>query len=205
MAINKFAMQWRIESRSLTTANSSKLVAKSIQMPKSRAKEVQSVSKGAGKNRIKKKIRDLERALNREGLNASKKIELERAVAALKSQLSESEVREKERKLAKKYHKVRFFERKKAMRRLNQAAKAVEEGEEGAEEKLHRCEMDWYYTLLFPSSEKYIAIFVSDERTDRQIELYREIEKKMKSGELKSGVHDGVPAALGMKEELSKR
>lgn len=174
-------------------------------MPKGRAKEVQSVKKTAGKSRIKKKIRDLERLLKKDGLQASKRVELERAVAALNSQLEEADARDKERKNAKRYHMVRFFERKKAMRRLKQAAKEMEEGAEGADEKLRKCEMDWYYTLLFPVSEKYVAIFVSEEKNDRQIALYREIKQKMKSGELKSGVENGKSIALSMKEELAQQ
>ncbi|CAN3354717.1 rRNA-processing protein Efg1p [Diutina catenulata] len=143
-------------------------------MPKTRKRgshiEVASAMSG-GTAKLKKKIRDVERLLRREKLPATTRTENERALVALKIEMEAAKGRNKERHLAKKYHMVRFFERKKAVRKLKQAQKTLDELSADPEKKkeakkqrkvVKHCQIDLAYTVLFPKSEKYISLFPNE-------------------------------------------
>jgi rRNA-processing protein Efg1 len=64
----------------------------------------------AAVNRLKKKVRDLNRLLNREGeMAADVRRENERALAAYTQELEAAETERRKMKMSKKYHMVRFF------------------------------------------------------------------------------------------------
>jgi hypothetical protein len=164
--------------------------------PSKRNQEVHSVGKNAGTSKIKKKIRDLERLLRKPDLQATKRVETERAVNALRSELESSQDAQKVRKLSKQYHMVRFFEKKKAMRHLKQSLKrCVNEGSQ-PDGQFKQCEIDWYYVTKFPIEKKYIALFASEERTDQHQEFLDQVTKKIASGEYPSGIQNGKAIAL---------
>ena len=59
---------------------------------------------------------------------------------------------------------VRFFERKKALRRYKKALKTYKADEnEANKEALENAEVDLCYVVNFPKSEKYISIFTEDD------------------------------------------
>lgn len=116
---------------------------------------------------------------------------------ALRIDLKNTQFNLKTKERAKKYHMVRFFERKKAVRKLKQATKAFEEVSKTevkkdikkAKKVLKHAQVDAAYVFLFPKSEKYIALYPNaptgeiDEnvkkglkQTDEKRQLYR---KKM--------------------------
>lgn len=117
--------------------------------------------------RAKKKIASLETLLERTDLAADVRIEKERALQALKVDLKNRQLELRTQKRAKKYHMVRFFERKKATRKLKQAQKAYDEAVKlevkkdikKARKVLKHCQVDVAYTILFPKSEKYISLY----------------------------------------------
>lgn len=76
---------------------------------KNRIREVQALKQGTGSSKLTKKIRDVERTLRKPGLAATKKIEAERALAALKEELEEVRKGQAAKENAQKYHMVRFF------------------------------------------------------------------------------------------------
>lgn len=76
---------------------------------KNRIREVQALKQGAGSGKLKKKIRDVERTLRKPGLAATKKIEAERALVALKEELEGVRKGQAMKDNAQKYHMVRFF------------------------------------------------------------------------------------------------
>lgn len=76
---------------------------------KNAIREVQALNKGTGSSRLTKKIRDVERTLRKPGLAATKKLEAERALVALKAELEEVRKAQAKKDLASKYHMVRFF------------------------------------------------------------------------------------------------
>lgn len=122
---------------------------------------------GGGAAKVKKKIRDIERLLKKDKLPADVRNENERALKALKVDLDKTQSQLKTQKIAKKYHMVRFFERKKAIRKLKQARKTFDEVSKTEVKKdikkarkvLKHCEVDVAYVVLFPKDEKYISLY----------------------------------------------
>lgn len=104
---------------------------------------------------VKKMIRDTTRLLSRPNLPADVRREQERKLAALQVSLADRQKGELERQMTVKYRMVKFFERKKALRRLA-AAQASGDAEEIAEAQL-----DLAYILHFPKDRKYIALYAS--------------------------------------------
>jgi hypothetical protein len=102
---------------------------------------------------IKKMIRDTNRLLSRPNLPADLRREQERKLSALQVTLSDRQKAEIEREMAVKYRMVKFFERKKALRRLA-AAQAKTDSSAVSEAQL-----DLAYILHFPKGRKYIALY----------------------------------------------
>ncbi|KAI5949141.1 EFG1 [Candida theae] len=164
--------------------------------------------------KLKKKIRDIERLLSKnDKLPADKKIEYERALKGLKVELQNSQHVLKAKHNATKYHMVRFFERKKAIRKLKQLRKAFEEVQKTevrkdikkARKQLKHGEIDLMYVMLFPKSEKYISLYPSATDEDlsdpnvkiglrkteaRRLEFRKEVEKMMEEGKVPFTVDD---------------
>lgn len=112
---------------------------------------------------VKKQLRDTQRMLARPSLPADVRREQERKLAALQIAAVDRQKGEQERKMATAYRMVRFFERKKAERRMKQALK----GEDGAAKE--QAIMDMNYVLHFPKDRKYIALFPSTETCDERV------------------------------------
>ena len=82
---------------------------------------------------------------------------------------------------------VRFFERKKAIRRLKNAKKALnqamknkdKEEEKKAKDMVYRNEIDLIYVILYPKSEKYISIYPASDAHESGDALHNE---KLASG-----------------------
>lgn len=137
-----------------------------------------------GSSGIRKKMRDITRLLQRDNLAADIRIANERALKTLKLELQKVQGDQKERKFAQKYHKVRFFERKKAIRFYIKSKKSVdalneqiaeieanEDKEAGRELKKQlkkekrvfgHSQIDLAYVLNFPKNEKYIALYATN-------------------------------------------
>lgn len=170
---------------------------------------------GAGSGKIKKKIRDLERLLRRDNLPANVRVDNERALKALQVQLGNVEQETKTKKVARKYHMVRFFERKKAIRQLKQAKKAYEDAKITNDRKvtkkartvLKHKEIDVAYTFMYPKEQKYISLFPNpkdeDDKTltanvkrgmhlteQKRIEFRKHVEGLMKDGKLPFSIED---------------
>ena len=160
--------------------------------PRKRGASIEvSAAMGGGNAKIKKKIRDIERLLRKDTLGADIRLENERALKALRVELEEAQSRLKERKTAKKYHMVRFFEKKKALRKLKQATKEVkrleEEGDKKAIKKARRvlkhAQIDTAYVLLFPKSQKYLSLYPNDHETNNEANLTAKAKKEIQETE----------------------
>ncbi|AOA60952.1 18S rRNA maturation protein [Komagataella phaffii CBS 7435] len=119
---------------------------------------------GAGSAKLKKKIRDIERLLRKQELPSDVRLENERALNALKMDLEDKKVDLRAQKYAKKYHMIRFFEKKKALRNYKRVKNELEAATDKKEikklkKKLHHCEIDLAYVVNFPKAEKYISLF----------------------------------------------
>lgn len=124
----------------------------------------------AGANKIKKRIRDLERLLRKKKdiLPDTVIIEKERTLDALRLELENAELKTKAKKYSTKYHMVRFFERKKALRKYNQILKQYnnDKSNESLKEQLNERKIDLCYIANFPRTEKYIALYANDDSVD---------------------------------------
>jgi hypothetical protein len=140
-------------------------------------------SKSSRKNNPSTRIKSLQKQLDRASTStmpanilAEKERELSYLLAERgppPSQLGKSESLSKAEynKIVGRYHKIRFFERRKAERNLRRLRKAEERFEGGkvlegemmpTAEELRRAEVDLVYTLYAPLDQKYIAVFRKD-------------------------------------------
>ncbi|CAM9352588.1 unnamed protein product [Ectocarpus sp. 6 AP-2014] len=120
--------------------------------------------KGKGKNpSAKNRIRSLTRLMNKPGIEEEQRLHLQRQVNELEGKVSEREKQERERTLAIKYHKAKFFDRRKALRRLAQIHRKLKgDIKEAARAELERKrdteEADLKYVLYFPKDKKYLPL-----------------------------------------------
>ncbi|KAK6356956.1 18S rRNA maturation protein [Orbilia javanica] len=204
-----------------STIHPSRLPQIPSQKPKKRRQKPQKpqpASTSLTRSQLRKKIRDLTRLLNPSSsskLPATTRSEHERALSAYKHELSLQQTSTKAQTLEKRYHKVRFFERRKATRalsRLNREFAAVvgktagssddgndddsddkESKDKKAEElqtKIHNAEVDLNYIMHYPSLEKYISLYKSGDNKDtnqKRERIRQDIEKRMEDGTLDRG------------------
>lgn len=137
--------------------------------------EVKSLPATASVSQVKKKIRDLRRLKNSKYANAEKQRETERALSNLEKQLQSLEATKKKDKLAKNYKMVRFFEMKKATRKLKREAK-----NDNTSKAYKKALIDYLYVLSFPEDRKYVALFASDERTPEASAFRSEVKEKLR-------------------------
>lgn len=131
-----------------------------------------------GSSGIKKKIRDISRLLTKDTLQADVRVANERALSTLKLELEKIQSEQKAKKVALRYHKVRFFEKKKAIRFYKKSKREVEELEtklnevtgeserkdtkkqyKKAKRVFEHCKIDLAYILNYPKDEKYISLY----------------------------------------------
>ncbi|KAF8161369.1 hypothetical protein B0H34DRAFT_653570 [Crassisporium funariophilum] len=126
-------------------------------------------SSALGVQKVKALLRQTRRLLAKDNLAADVRVETERRQRALGYELSQAEQTNKERALAVRYHKIKFFERQKVTRKLKQAKKRLESTNEPSEKEailseITKLRIDLNYILHFPKSKKYISLFPPEVR-----------------------------------------
>ncbi|KAH8980757.1 hypothetical protein EDB86DRAFT_511463 [Lactarius hatsudake] len=173
-------------------------------------KRMQNEDAPLGVSKIKSALRQTRRLLAKEGLAADVRVESERKLKALETDLVAAERANKERALATRYHKAKFFDRQKLVRKIKQTQKRLEE--DGVSSKVRKAlgaelfelRVDLNYVLNYPRLEKYISLFPPDVRqtegaaapvhsvgsssaTDDKREALREwVRGQMRAGEMAS-------------------
>lgn len=153
-------------------------------------------------NDLKTSIRNLRRLLDRapdattgkEALPPKIRIAKERELASAQHELAESQAAEARSKMIARYHKVRFFDRQKATKRLKRARKAMKEVEDDAGERerlaleADECELDVQYAMYYPLDVAYVALYPSvrkvegkEEEEDVKVEVQRQGDAKMRA------------------------
>lgn len=122
-------------------------------------------------NEIKTQIRSLKRLLSSSDLPPGVRITKERALASAQHELTESQAADRRSKMIARYHKVRFFDRQKATKRLKRARKALKDCEDvGEREQLGKqvddYELDVSYAMYFPLDVPYVALFPSNAKSN---------------------------------------
>lgn len=115
----------------------------------------------SGSNKIKRKIRDIERLLakKKDSLPDTILIEKERYLKTLHLELKHNELKQKAQKYSKKYHMIRFFEKKKALKNYKKAIKQNKED-------IKKEQLELLYAYNFPKCEKYVALYPSTEEKE---------------------------------------
>ncbi|KAI0481604.1 hypothetical protein F4859DRAFT_426355 [Xylaria cf. heliscus] len=148
-----------------SVASESREHPSSYQSSKHKKKKGPSKEKPTSTNWLKKRARTIERRLNREdSLPANVKHELEKELVHHKQKLDDLADGRKRSAMIKKYHMVRFFERKKADRLAKQLRTQLETTTDEGERKklqaeLHIAEVDSLYAKYFPHRERYVSLY----------------------------------------------
>ncbi|KAF8499355.1 hypothetical protein JB92DRAFT_2743813 [Gautieria morchelliformis] len=162
-----------------------------------------------GVQKIKSSLRQTRRLLAKDNLAADVRIETERRLRSLESDLAKAERTRQERTLAVKYHKVKFFERQKVCRKIKHAKKELDgtnvspENLSSLRESLFSHRVDLNYILVrhfrlnghYPKTRKYISLFPQEAAkvdsgagssdTDKQrSELRRLVREAMEKGKM---------------------
>lgn len=117
-------------------------------------------------NELKSRIRSLKRQLERDdSLSAVAQQEKERALQAAKNELEKNQRAKQRNDMIGKWHKVRFFDRRKAEKRLKRARKELDGLQDGdetrlvLEEKVAEAEVDVKYAIFYPLEKEYVPLF----------------------------------------------
>ena len=123
----------------------------------------------------------------------------------LKKELGDHDRSEVERKFAKKYHRVKFFERIKIERAISKLEKKGEGGGEGdgQHQRLNQLQADLEYVLNFPPGERYVSLLKDATDPASQVHLDSErarlrslIKHRMKESALVNEVDEGKSIQL---------
>ncbi|KAJ1798218.1 18S rRNA maturation protein, partial [Coemansia sp. RSA 2399] len=115
-------------------------------------------------NACKKQARDINRLLKKNtNLPSTKKVEFERRVKALEILRGQLKGERSTKANASRYHGVKFFERKKVLRKLLQAEKQQQK-EETSEigQAVQELLVNLNYTTYYPDEIKYISLYPAD-------------------------------------------
>ncbi|PFH52193.1 hypothetical protein AMATHDRAFT_140881 [Amanita thiersii Skay4041] len=151
-----------------------------------------------GVQKIKASLRQTKRLLARDNLAPNVRVETERRLKALEADLEKAELAKKERHMAIRYHKVKFFERQKVIRKIQQIKKKISFGKEGDgasskdESTLHELRVDLNYILHYPKTKKYISLFPPEVR--KGLSIPGEAEIKSQQEEIRSWIRQRMEA-----------
>ncbi|KAF9075493.1 hypothetical protein BDP27DRAFT_1212394 [Rhodocollybia butyracea] len=128
-----------------------------------------------GVQKIKSAIRQTKRLLAKEKLAADARVTAERKLKSLEADLAKAEISRKERTMSTRYHKVKFFERQKVVRKINQTKKKLSEadassGRESFKTLLYEHRVELNYINHYPKTKKYISLFPPEVR-DKSSEI----------------------------------
>lgn len=117
-------------------------------------------------NELKSRIRSLKRQLERnESLSAVAQQEKERALKAAEDELERNQQAKQRNDIIGRWHKVRFFDRRKAEKRVKKAKKELEGLEEEDErslllkQRVLDAEVDVKYAVYYPLEVDYVPLF----------------------------------------------
>ncbi|KAG9119907.1 18S rRNA maturation protein [Ceratobasidium sp. 392] len=124
-----------------------------------------------GVQKLKASLRQTRRLLAKENIGADVRIQTERRLKSLEADLAKAEIRRKERSMAVRYHKIKFFDKQKVTRKINQTKRALEASELDKKERkklqkallAHRVDLN--YIINYPKLVKYVSLYPSSTST----------------------------------------
>ena len=124
---------------------------------------------GPKKKSTKNQMRSIQRLLQREGLPEKLRVEKMRELEQLTGVAAENKQAERERVMAVRYHKVKFFERVKltrAMEKLERDHPDESARSDAVTAELRRLKDDLRYVTHFPKGFKYVSILKQEGDTE---------------------------------------
>ncbi|KAI9345935.1 hypothetical protein BD770DRAFT_413871 [Pilaira anomala] len=154
-------------------------------------------------SKIKKRIRDVKRTLNKgKHISAQVITESKRRLHALEFELGEKIIDEAERTNSIRYHKVKFLERKKVQRKIkkakaNLAAETDETKKAALQDKLDDLEIKALYINHYPKTLPYASLFAGeteegDEEDEEQIEEDKSDKNKARQNKILKDIKDSL-------------
>jgi hypothetical protein len=158
-------------------------------------------------HRPRNAIRDLERMLAKAtDMPATVRAAHERRLEALKHDLVITEAEKEKTRMIERYHMVRFFDRKKAERRLKKTQRSLKEcTEPNARPRLEKdaydAQIDLNYTMYYPLVRNYCSLYPNKKREDGRAhdddeaiaaevrgdpEMWKVVERATKEGRLEA-------------------
>ncbi|GAQ07247.1 hypothetical protein ALT_4568 [Aspergillus lentulus] len=132
-------------------------------------------------NELKKRIRDVKRLLNRVDLPADARIVQERALAGYEKDLEDELARRHRSQMIKKYHFVRFLDRKAASKDLKRLLRreqeisnsdldpaAKKEKLAALAVKIHAAQVNHNYPIYYPLTQKYVALYAEQKKKKKE-------------------------------------
>lgn len=117
-------------------------------------------------NDLKSQVRSLKRLLeHNDDLPPGVRVEKERALQSTQRELTEAQKAKERNELISRYHKIRFFDRQKATKRLKRARKDLQAHEVESEARtelvkaVEDAEVDVNYAQYFPLEQPYVSLF----------------------------------------------
>ncbi|KAM3415418.1 hypothetical protein BST61_g8943 [Cercospora zeina] len=130
-------------------------------------------------NELKSTIRSLRRLLcgpKASALPATVRAEKERALRTAEQDLAREQYAKKRNDTIARWHKVRFFDRQKAERRLKKARKALREDEDNEElrRNVKERETEVNYAMYYPLDQDYVPLFPTRRKKDGEQDVIAE-------------------------------
>ncbi|CAE6413753.1 unnamed protein product [Rhizoctonia solani] len=152
-----------------------------------------------GVQKIKSALRQTHRLLAKENLAVDVRIASERKLKSLEADLAKAEIRKKERTIVVRYRKIKFFDKQKITRKINQTKRALVAPELDKKERKklqkellsHRVDLN--YILNYPKLDKYIALYPSSESSDDRTDKLREERRLLVRQAMERGEMDAEP------------
>ncbi|KAF9463532.1 hypothetical protein BDZ94DRAFT_1192598 [Collybia nuda] len=154
-----------------------------------------------GVQKIKSSLRQTRRLLAKDNLAADVRVETERRLRALEADLLQATSSRKQRALAVRYHKIKFFERQKVIRKLNQAKKHLGDADEDSrsefEAAITELRVDLNYILHYPKTKKYISLFPPEVRLGEGKSMSRPVDgETAKTGQAREEVRSWIRSRM---------
>ena len=154
-------------------------------------------------------MRSIQRLLQREGLPEKLRVEKMRELEQLTGVAAENKQVERERTMAVRYHKVKFFERVKltrAMEKLERDHPDESKRSDKVKQELQQFRDDLHYVMNFPKGYKYVSILKQEGDTEYLKEKREKLRQKIKQNmledaalaEANEGGEDAAAAAKAM-------
>ncbi|KUL91481.1 hypothetical protein ZTR_01472 [Talaromyces verruculosus] len=133
-------------------------------------------NKGLSINDLKRRIRDVKRLLTKaENLSPEARIVQERALKGYERDLELEKARRQRSEMIRKYHFVRFLDRKTATKRLRAAQRQYEKAKQQQktekelsvlQKRIDTAQIDVNYTIYYPLTEKYLSLYPQEKKKE---------------------------------------